>query len=161
SSSSLQDLSSLVSSALHCLVLKGFQISRETNKEKPQGVSQSRRQLPQKIQPGSVKLKKWLPRRIWTRCSSARTTAISGTTILSTPFRLTLHLIGVVPFSRLSDCCLALWCGPCVSYLLRKRALYNDMSRYVCCAGYMPCSGRCGESKCPEFCLCTEVLVRE
>ncbi|KAK1374841.1 Proteasome subunit alpha type 5-1 family protein [Heracleum sosnowskyi] len=55
-------------------------------------------------------------------------------------------------------CCLALWCGPCVSYLLRKRALYNDMSRYVCCAGYMPCSGRCGESKCPEFCLCTEVF---
>uniref|UniRef100_A0A166D4Y5 Rhodopsin n=1 Tax=Daucus carota subsp. sativus TaxID=79200 RepID=A0A166D4Y5_DAUCS len=46
--------------------------------------------------------------------------------------------------------------GPCVSYLLRKRALYNDMSRYVCCAGYMPCSGRCGESKCPEFCLGTE-----
>lgn len=21
----------------------------------------------------------------------------------------------------------------------------------------MPCSGRCGESRCPEFCLCTEV----
>ncbi|XP_021290517.1 uncharacterized protein LOC110421282 [Herrania umbratica] len=54
-------------------------------------------------------------------------------------------------------CCLAFWCGPCVSYMLRKRALYNDMSRYTCCAGYMPCSGRCGESKCPEFCLCTEV----
>ncbi|KAL0331288.1 UNVERIFIED_CONTAM: hypothetical protein Sangu_1674300 [Sesamum angustifolium] len=53
-------------------------------------------------------------------------------------------------------CCLALWCGPCVSYMLRKRALYNDMSRYVCCAGYMPCSGRCGESRCPEFCLATE-----
>lgn len=29
--------------------------------------------------------------------------------------------------------------------------------RYVCCAGYMPCSGRCGESKCPELCLATEV----
>lgn len=29
--------------------------------------------------------------------------------------------------------------------------------RYVCCAGYLPCSGRCGESRCPEFCLCTEV----
>ncbi|KAF2313348.1 hypothetical protein GH714_010504 [Hevea brasiliensis] len=43
--------------------------------------------------------------------------------------------------------------GPCVSYLLRKRALYNDMSRYVCCAGYMPCSGRCGESKCQNFAL--------
>ncbi|GFP88911.1 hypothetical protein PHJA_001034800 [Phtheirospermum japonicum] len=53
-------------------------------------------------------------------------------------------------------CCLSLWCGPCVSYMLRKRALYNDMSRYVCCAGYMPCSGRCGESRCPEFCLATE-----
>ncbi|KAH7839511.1 hypothetical protein Vadar_005205 [Vaccinium darrowii] len=55
-------------------------------------------------------------------------------------------------------CCFALWCGPCVSYLLRKRALYDDMSRYTCCAGYMPCSGRCGESKCPEFCLATEVF---
>ncbi|KAK3434321.1 hypothetical protein EUGRSUZ_D01828 [Eucalyptus grandis] len=33
------------------------------------------------------------------------------------------------------------------------------MSRYVCCAGYTPCSGRCGESRCPEFCLCTEVLL--
>ncbi|URE00960.1 PLAC8 family [Musa troglodytarum] len=53
-------------------------------------------------------------------------------------------------------CCLALWCGPCVSYMLRKRALYNDMSRYVCCAGYLPCSGKCGERRCPEFCLCTE-----
>ncbi|KAI5595148.1 hypothetical protein POPTR_003G130700v4 [Populus trichocarpa] len=56
-------------------------------------------------------------------------------------------------------CCLAFWCGPCVSYLLRKRALYNDMSRYVCCAGYMPCSGRCGESRCPELCLATEVFL--
>ncbi|PKA60418.1 hypothetical protein AXF42_Ash008478 [Apostasia shenzhenica] len=48
--------------------------------------------------------------------------------------------------------------APCVSYMLRKRALYNDMSRYACCAGYMPCSGKCGESRCPEFCLCTEVF---
>ncbi|KAG6388290.1 hypothetical protein SASPL_153492 [Salvia splendens] len=56
-------------------------------------------------------------------------------------------------------CCLSFWCGPCVSYMLRKRALYNDMSRYVCCAGYMPCSGRCGESRCPEFCLATEVFL--
>ncbi|XP_048532740.1 uncharacterized protein LOC125511417 [Triticum urartu] len=56
-------------------------------------------------------------------------------------------------------CCLSLWCGPCVSYMLRKRALYNDMSRYTCCAGYMPCSGKCGESKCPEFCLATEVFL--
>ncbi|KAF6983989.1 hypothetical protein CFC21_002059 [Triticum aestivum] len=56
-------------------------------------------------------------------------------------------------------CCLSLWCGPCVSYMLRRRALYHDMSRYVCCAGYMPCSGRCGESKCPELCLATEAFL--
>ncbi|CAI9784587.1 unnamed protein product [Fraxinus pennsylvanica] len=53
-------------------------------------------------------------------------------------------------------CCLAFWCGPCVSYTLRKRAIYNDMSRYVCCAGHMSCSGQCGESRCPKFCLATE-----
>nr|XP_004229914.1 basic salivary proline-rich protein 2-like isoform X1 [Solanum lycopersicum] len=56
-------------------------------------------------------------------------------------------------------CCFSLWCAPCASYLLRKRALYNDMSRYKCCGGYMPCSGRCGESRCPEFCLGTEVFL--
>ncbi|XP_074264797.1 uncharacterized protein LOC141587245 isoform X1 [Silene latifolia] len=55
-------------------------------------------------------------------------------------------------------CCFATFCSPCASYLLRKRALYNDMTRYVCCGGYMPCSGRCGESRCPEFCLATEVF---
>lgn len=54
--------------------------------------------------------------------------------------------------------CFAFWCSPCASYLLRKRALYDDMSRYVCCAGYMPCSGGCGENECPEFFLCTEVV---
>uniref|UniRef100_A0A0V0HX73 Putative collagen alpha-1(III) chain-like n=2 Tax=Solanum chacoense TaxID=4108 RepID=A0A0V0HX73_SOLCH len=53
--------------------------------------------------------------------------------------------------------CFALWCGPCSSYVLRKRALYGDMTRYKCCAGYMPCSGKCGESRCPEFCLVAEV----
>ncbi|XP_031259524.1 uncharacterized protein LOC116117637 [Pistacia vera] len=30
------------------------------------------------------------------------------------------------------------------------------MSRYVCCAGYMPCSGKCYESSCTELCLGTE-----
>ena len=29
--------------------------------------------------------------------------------------------------------------------------------RYLCCNGDWPCSGRCGEQRCPEFCLC---LVR-
>ncbi|KAK1352781.1 Proteasome subunit alpha type 5-1 family protein [Heracleum sosnowskyi] len=55
-------------------------------------------------------------------------------------------------------CCFAVCCPHCASYLLRKRALYDDMSRYECCGGYMPCSGRCGEKNCPEFCLCTEVF---
>ncbi|KAM7276932.1 hypothetical protein ACFE04_018798 [Oxalis oulophora] len=55
-------------------------------------------------------------------------------------------------------CCFSFFCAPCVSYALRKRALHYDMTRYVCCAGYMSCSGRCGESRCPEFCLATEVL---
>ncbi|KAL3604135.1 hypothetical protein D5086_004994 [Populus alba] len=41
-----------------------------------------------------------------------------------------------------------------VSHTLR--ALYNDMSRCVCCAGNLPSSGRCGGSQCPELCLCTE-----
>jgi hypothetical protein len=45
------------------------------------------------------------------------------------------------------------------SYLTRKRALYNDMNRYVCCNGDCPCSGRMGEAKCPEFCLCMEVVI--
>ncbi|XVF73148.1 hypothetical protein PTKIN_Ptkin12aG0178300 [Pterospermum kingtungense] len=55
-------------------------------------------------------------------------------------------------------CLYAACCGQCVSYTLRKRALHNDMSRYECCGGYMPCSGKFGESQCPEFCLCTEVF---
>ncbi|KAK6920090.1 hypothetical protein RJ641_015994, partial [Dillenia turbinata] len=54
---------------------------------------------------------------------------------------------------------LSLHSGPCASYLLRKRALYNNMSRYVCCGGDMPCSGSCGERHCPEFCLCIEVFL--
>ena len=31
------------------------------------------------------------------------------------------------------------------------------LRRYTCCGGYMPCSGRCGESKCPELLICTQV----
>ncbi|CAL5433138.1 unnamed protein product [Camellia sinensis] len=89
----------------------------------------------------------WRRKSIWTRCSSARTTVTCGTPISWAPFRPTLPIVAL----RFG--------GPCVSYLLRKRALYNDMSRYTCCAGYLPCSGRCGESRCPEFCLATEVFL--
>ncbi|KAE8676658.1 Proteasome subunit alpha type 5-1 family protein [Hibiscus syriacus] len=56
-------------------------------------------------------------------------------------------------------CMLAACCSQCVSFDLRKRALHNEMSRYECCAGYMPCSGKCQEDKCPEFCLCLEVML--
>ncbi|GMH32175.1 hypothetical protein BSKO_00009 [Bryopsis sp. KO-2023] len=54
-------------------------------------------------------------------------------------------------------CCGALCCPHCVSCSLRKRALRYDMTRYECCNGYFPCSGRCGEQNCPGFCLCLEV----
>jgi len=50
---------------------------------------------------------------------------------------------------------LGAWSYGSASYLPRKRALYNDMSRYVCCAGYMACNGNYGEIQCPELCLCT------
>eukprot|EP00899_Mesostigma_viride_P025322 jgi/Mesvir1/5975/Mv00729-RA.1 len=53
--------------------------------------------------------------------------------------------------------CLAVFCGPCVSYKIRQRVLYNDMSRYVCCGGFCPCSGKMKEQECPECCLCLEV----
>lgn len=56
-------------------------------------------------------------------------------------------------------CCYALVCGYCASYQLRRRALYGDMSRYICCAGSCPCSGRFGEQSCPELCLCMEVSL--
>lgn len=59
--------------------------------------------------------------------------------------------------SRPGFCCFAMFCSYCASYTLRKQALYNDMSRYICCNGACPCSGRCGEQKNPELCLCLEV----
>lgn len=40
---------------------------------------------------------------------------------------------------------------------LRFLIVFFWSNRYTCCGGYMPCSGRCGESKCPELCLATEV----
>ncbi|PNH07550.1 hypothetical protein TSOC_005974 [Tetrabaena socialis] len=48
----------------------------------------------------------------------------------------------------------------CASYSLRKQALHGDLSRYLCCNGMCPCSGRMSESKCPEFCLCLEGMYR-
>ncbi|CAI5481131.1 unnamed protein product [Closterium sp. Yama58-4] len=63
------------------------------------------------------------------------------------------------PAKELPFCCIATWCSPCASYYLRDRVLYGDMSRYQCCGGFLPCSGHCGESKCPKFCLGMEVCL--
>ena len=52
--------------------------------------------------------------------------------------------------------CLSALAPWCMSYNLRRRALYGDMSRYVCCGGAFPCSGSCGEQKAPELCLACE-----
>eukprot|EP00640_Fibrocapsa_japonica_P004394 CAMPEP_0113935946 /NCGR_PEP_ID=MMETSP1339-20121228/2967_1 /TAXON_ID=94617 /ORGANISM="Fibrocapsa japonica" /LENGTH=226 /DNA_ID=CAMNT_0000938251 /DNA_START=97 /DNA_END=777 /DNA_ORIENTATION=- /assembly_acc=CAM_ASM_000762 len=58
-------------------------------------------------------------------------------------------------------CCLAsCFCPPCAQYIIRQKALEGDMSNYRCCQGYYDeaClkSGSCGESSCPEVCLCFE-----
>ena len=66
-----------------------------------------------------------------------------------------MHATGTSP----GYCCFSLWCSCCASYSLRKRALHGDMTRYLCCGGYLPCSGRCGEQKCPEFCLGVETFL--
>ena len=48
----------------------------------------------------------------------------------------------------------------CWQYMLRKKVLENDMSKYVCCQGYINCccfkAGACGEESCPDLCLCIE-----
>ncbi|CAG9467213.1 unnamed protein product [Pedinophyceae sp. YPF-701] len=53
-------------------------------------------------------------------------------------------------------CCFAMFCPYCASCQLRYRAIGRDWNRYMCCQGYMPCSGKCGERNCPAFCMCME-----
>ncbi|CAN4127331.1 unnamed protein product [Withania somnifera] len=49
--------------------------------------------------------------------------------------------------------CFVLWCGPCSSYVLTKRALYAGTSAaLVICLAVVS-----GESRFPEFCLVTEL----
>mmetsp|Transcript_34533 Transcript_34533/g.65973 ORF Transcript_34533/g.65973 Transcript_34533/m.65973 type:complete len:198 (-) Transcript_34533:12-605(-) len=55
-------------------------------------------------------------------------------------------------------CLASVVCPCCMSYNMRYRALYNRMDNYQCCAGYMPCSGHCGESSAPEVCLALETV---
>ena len=48
----------------------------------------------------------------------------------------------------------------CTQYMLRKKVLDNDMSRYTCGQGYFDClcfrAGSCGEQYCPHVCLFLE-----
>ena len=39
--------------------------------------------------------------------------------------------------------CFAICCASCASYTNRKKALDDDMSRYICCNGDWPCAGMC------------------
>jgi len=63
------------------------------------------------------------------------------------------------PCSSPLYCCYSMFCCYCASFQQRKQLLYGDMSRALCCAGSMPCSGRCGEQKCPNFCLALETVL--
>ncbi|XP_024524295.1 uncharacterized protein LOC112345364 [Selaginella moellendorffii] len=56
-------------------------------------------------------------------------------------------------------CFYSIFCPFCAAYQLRGRSLHNDWSRYQCCGGGLPCSGRCGEPKCPRFCAATEAVL--
>ena len=62
------------------------------------------------------------------------------------------------PCSNPGFCCYATLCCCFASMKNRKRAIYNDMSRYLCCGGFYPCSGRCYEQSNPELCLCLEAF---
>lgn len=55
--------------------------------------------------------------------------------------------------------CFALCCPCCSSWEIRRRYYKGDMSKYVCCGGYLPCAGKCGEKSCPECCLFLETWI--
>mmetsp|Transcript_35249 Transcript_35249/g.44917 ORF Transcript_35249/g.44917 Transcript_35249/m.44917 type:complete len:204 (+) Transcript_35249:85-696(+) len=52
------------------------------------------------------------------------------------------------------------FCTWCFQYYIRQKALDGNLQNYKCCQGYYdqgPCqAGKCGESDCPELCLCIE-----
>ena len=54
---------------------------------------------------------------------------------------------------------LGCFCGPCMAYHLREKALQSDWSRYSCCQGYV--CNTCADcvpaqDSCPKFCMCLE-----
>ena len=54
-------------------------------------------------------------------------------------------------------CIYASFCNVCVAYQQRQRQMYGSLLGYTCCNGGSCISGRLGEEKCPEACLCLEV----
>lgn len=51
----------------------------------------------------------------------------------------------------------------CTQYMLRKKVLGGDMTKYRCFQGYASIccikAGACQEESCPEFCLCLEACL--
>jgi hypothetical protein len=82
------------------------------------------------------------------------------------------HFMIYAPCQHCPTCCASGVCMPCALFLLRKRILESDMSRYKCCQGRydgkyccaawvdgMPFefkAGTYGEDKMPYCCLCVE-----
>ena len=62
------------------------------------------------------------------------------------------------PVKECPCCFVSIFCNCCASYALRKRTLYDYMSRYICCGGHCPCSGKMNEEQCPELCLALETV---
>lgn len=66
------------------------------------------------------------------------------------------------PLNTPCTCFLAYLFPPCCAFHQRSRILNYDMSKYVCCQGYMDApmccfrAGSCGEQRCPRFCLAVE-----
>lgn len=60
-------------------------------------------------------------------------------------------------------CCTTYFCTPCSTYYVRQTVLGGTLENYSCCQGYMDnqCfkAGKCGETSCPQLCLCLESFL--
>jgi len=76
-------------------------------------------------------------------CSLVSLMPMAACCIIALFFSPTLNnRILLYPHSLAGYCCFAMWCSYCASWSLRKQALHGDMSRYICCNGACPCSGK-------------------
>lgn len=70
---------------------------------------------------------------------------------------------GISSFGWFCGQCFPLTCG-ITQYLLRRKVLGGDMSKYICCQGYVNCccfgpDKALGEGNCPDLCLCLEAHI--